>query len=677
LGEVKVKGLKLFIKDWHHIAKHKQARIAVIILLLIPLLYAGMFLLGYWDPYGNLEKLPVAVVNLDKGAVMNGKTLHVGHDLTANLSKDKALDFHFVTSDNADNGLKNGQYDMIVKIPEDFSQKVTTLMDEKPQAADLVYKTNPGNNFIAGQIGASAISKLKDEVGNEITKSYTETVFTQFQQLSNGMAAAGSGASDLNNGTKKAQDGLHSVQEGINRLANGAANLSNGVKPLAEGQVMLSQSLLHLKAATTALYTGVNQLTDAHKQLEQGASNLAQGAGQVREGATTGEKTGVKVLADAQGLSEQLLKYVQSHPDLEKDADLQMILQQAGGLSNEAKAVHDGQDQLAKSIIALQAGQSGLAADMNQYGEKLSHAREGSGQISAGLNRVTEGIDKWQKGFQALSRGVTSLADGGRQLQTGTVPLANGMLQLVDGSGELSKSLTAAAQKTSGIHTSDSMLSMFSRPVQLVENQINAVPNYGTAMTPYFLTLGLFVGGLIASNIIPFNRKANPEVAGRTHFINKICLFLSIAFIQTAIVDLVILYGFQVQMLSIPKFILLSIAASFTYTTCIFMLVTLLGGLGRLAAIFLLVTQLASSGGTFPLQLASSFIQFISKCLPMTYAVEGFRSVISTGDWTQYWHNTAALIGYMAVFVSISLFVILASNEKGSAMQPVRESHVS
>jgi putative membrane protein len=244
----------------------------------------------------------------------------------------------------------------------------------------------------------------------------------------------------------------------------------------------------------------------------------------------------------------------------------------------------------------------------------------------------------------------------------------------VDGSTELSKSLHTASQKTSEVHTSDSMLSMFSRPIQLVENKINAVPNYGTAMTPYFLTLGLFVGGLIASNIIPFNRKSNNGVVGWTHFVNKLCLFLSIALIQTLIVDVVILYGFGIQVLSIPKFLLLSLAASFTYASCIFMLVTLLGALGRLVAIFLLVTQLASSGGTFPLQLAPAVIQYVSKCLPMTYAVKGFRSVISTGDWSQYWNNTGALFCFIVVFLSVALSVILASNEKTPVIQQVQHT---
>lgn len=669
-----LKGLQLFIKDWLHIAKHKQARIAVGVLLFIPLLYAGMFLIGYWDPYGQLDRLPVAVVNLDKGAAMDGKPLHVGEDMVTNLNEDKALDFHFVALDDAEEGLKNGRYYMLVKIPEDFSQKVTTLRDDKPEPANLVYQTNPGNNFIAGQIGAAAIDKLKDEVANKITQSYTETVFDSFHQLSDGLAKAGNGASQLNDGTKKAQDGLHSVQEGIDRLADGAASLSAGMKPLTEGQEQLAQSMVRLKEGSAALADGETKLTAAHQQLEQGAASSVQGAKQLSAGMESEEKETADVLEHAQGVAERLHNYMQLHPELAKDKELQTIVQNADVASTEAKAADDGQKQQVQRMKAWLDSQSRLADGLHQYGDKLSQAAESSRQLAAGLGLASAGMDKWQEGFQKLNDGIASLADGSRQLQTGTVPLAQGMLQLVDGSGELSKSLTAAAQETSGVHASDSLLSMFSRPVQLKENPINAVPNYGTAMAPYFLVLGLFVGGLIASNIIPFNRKAHQGVAGGSHFINKICLFLSIALIQTFIVDAVLLYGFGIHVLSIPKFLLLSLAASFTYMTCIFMLVALFGSLGRLAAIFLLVTQLASSGGTFPLQLAPSFIQYVSKLLPMTYAVQGFRSVISTGDWSQYWHNTGALLGYILVFVIVAWCLIAASNENRVTAQPAGES---
>jgi putative membrane protein len=671
-----MQGLKLFAQDWRHIVKQRQARVAVAVLLLIPLLYAGMFLAGYWDPYGHLDKLPVAVVNLDKGATTaEGKSLHVGEDFIANLSKNKALDFHFVTSVDAESGLKNGQYDMLVSIPADFSQKITTLKNEHPEQAAFIYKTNPGNNFIAGQIGAAAIDKLKDEVGNEITKSYTETVFQNLKQLSDGLAQAGNGAFQLNDGTKKAQEGFHSVQEGINRLSEGADRLSAGIQPLTEGQVQLGQGMLHLQQGSAGLTDGLNQLTAGQQKLAEGASNLVQGANGLKDGADAAEKGSEQLLNDAQKAADDLQQYIKAHPELEKDEAMQTILQDEAKVSQGAEEVLKLQKQEAQGAESVQAGQTALAENLRQFYDKLSTAAKSSQQITDGQVQTSAGMTKWEQGFHDLTTGIHSLADGTRQLRSGTVPLADGMIQLVDGTGQLSQKLNDAAKETSGVNASDSMLNMFSRPVQVVENKLNEVPNYGTAMTPYFLTLGLFVGGLIASNIITFTRRPKQDVSGGAHFVNKICLFLSIALIQTLIVDAVMLFGFGIQVFSVPKFLLLSALASFTYAACIFMLVSLIGPLGRLAAIFLLVAQLASSGGTFPLQLAPAFVQYISKGLPMTYAVQAFRSVISTGDWSQYWHNTTALLWFLLVFLIIAFSVIWISNEKQPAIPQVQQGH--
>lgn len=126
-----MKGLQLVFQDIKAMWKHKHGRIALIFLLVVPLIYSGFFLAGYWNPYGKLDQLPVAVVNLDNGSKMDDKPVEAGEDFVEQLKKQKELDFHFVTAKEANTGLKEGTYYMVVTIPEDFSQNVTTLMDKK------------------------------------------------------------------------------------------------------------------------------------------------------------------------------------------------------------------------------------------------------------------------------------------------------------------------------------------------------------------------------------------------------------------------------------------------------------------------------------------------------------------------------------------------------------------
>src|SRR3954454_11441714 len=159
-----MKGIHLILKDLQMMWHHKHGRIALIFLLIVPLIYSSFFLAGYWNPYGRLDQLPVAVVNLDKGSTMNNRPIKAGQDFVKNLKENKDLNFHFLSEKTANQGLKDGKYYMVLTIPKDFSQKITTLMDEHPKQAKLDYKINPGKNYVASQISTTATEKMKAKI---------------------------------------------------------------------------------------------------------------------------------------------------------------------------------------------------------------------------------------------------------------------------------------------------------------------------------------------------------------------------------------------------------------------------------------------------------------------------------------------------------------------------------
>ncbi|PJO43998.1 YhgE/Pip family protein, partial [Lysinibacillus xylanilyticus] len=186
---------------------------------------------------------------------------------------------------------------------------------------------------------------------------------------------------------------------------------------------------------------------------------------------------------------------------------------------------------------------------------------------------------------------------------SGLMKLQGGLSSLAAGSNELATRLNEAAEKTSNLQNNDSTTTMFAQPIELVESDLSKVPNYGTGIAPYFLSLALFVGGIMAANILPLGRRELLKVTGTVHFINKLGLVYVVGLIQTLIVDLVVLLGFKLTVASVPLFILSSIIVSLTFMTFILMLIILLGNLGKLLAVTLLVFQLATCGGTFPGEL--------------------------------------------------------------------------
>ena len=166
-------------QEWKQLLKNKMLMVVLIAIIAIPTIYTTLFLGSMWDPYGKVENLPVAVVNLDQPVDYEDTRLKVGEDLVDKLKDNDSLDFHFVDGREAERGLEEGDYYMVITIPKDFSENASTLMDDKPKKMQLNYSTNPGSNYIASKMSETAFAKIKNEVANEVTKTYTETVFEQ------------------------------------------------------------------------------------------------------------------------------------------------------------------------------------------------------------------------------------------------------------------------------------------------------------------------------------------------------------------------------------------------------------------------------------------------------------------------------------------------------------------
>ncbi|MGG3784672.1 YhgE/Pip family protein, partial [Heyndrickxia faecalis] len=268
-------GYTLFGKELKQIIRQPKILIPLIAVIFAPVLYAGMFLWAFKDPYAKMDQLPVAVVNQDQGAKMDGQQLTLGKDLVSNLKKSDAFDFHFVSEQHAMDGLRNRQYYMVIKIPESFSNNATTLLDKNPEKLQLQYMPNDSYNFLSSQIGETAMRKVKEKMADEISKTYAESVFQTvekmaggFKTASNGALAVNSGAAALNKGMPvlqagivKTGDGAQKLNAGAGRLYAGAVSLNNGTAQANTGAKALKANLEKLASGTSDLSTGLNQLS--------------------------------------------------------------------------------------------------------------------------------------------------------------------------------------------------------------------------------------------------------------------------------------------------------------------------------------------------------------------------------------------------------------------------------
>ncbi|MFJ7408537.1 MULTISPECIES: YhgE/Pip family protein [unclassified Lysinibacillus] len=642
-----MKGFQLILQDLVAIWKHKHGRTAFIFLILVPLIYVGFFLAGYWDPYGQLDKLPVAVVNLDEGANIDNESLHVGDDFITELKEGKELNFHFVSAKTAQKGLKAGDYYMVITIPKDFSKNVTTLMEETPKTAKLSYEINPGKNFVASQITTTAVEKMKTKINASITKFYSESILTKFQDASTGFATAGAGAEKLSKGATDIQSGTDKLADGIQSLDAGAQKLKTGSSSLSAGQESLSNGAQGLINGSDSLYSGLQQLTGAEQTLQSGIGQMSESMTEWSSKNTELVQGQQQAAKAASNLSGQLAQYIKDHPEVKQDSELQQLVALAETLSATETTLTNGQQQVGAAAKKIAAGQATLETSMKTFGTKMTQATVGAKQLQQGATEFASGFAKWSTGFTTLNTGITALSSGINEVSGGFPKLQNGLSSLVVGSNELTAKLNSAAATTSNLQYDDATTSMFAQPIELVESDLSDVPNYGVGIAPYFLSLALFVGGIMASNILPLGRRELLKVTGTVHFINKLGLVYVVGLIQSIIVDIVILLGFKLEVASVPLFFLSSMIVSLTFMTLILMLIILLGNVGKFIAVTLLVFQLATCGGTFPGELGNPILAKIGGFLPMAHSLKGFQEVITLGGWSNLVTQGSLLLIYL------------------------------
>lgn len=335
------------------IAKKPMVWITMVGIALIPSLYNISFLTSMWDPYGRVDQLPVAVVNQDKPARLDGKQLTIGQDMVESMKEEPSLDFHFVSQKEAEDGLADGDYYMIVTLPENTSEKAASLMTDHPEPVDIAYQTSKGHSFVASKMGESAMTQLKNSLSQTITETYTKSVFASMTELGDGMDKAASGSHQLLTGADQLVAGNQSLHSGLVDLSDGSQTLANGAEQLTTGVATYTDGVGQTVAGSTKLLSGLTAYTDAVNQVATGSQAISDKSAQLvsgMAGLTTGTE---KVTELANGMTKL-------------QAGLDQLAENTN-LSAEEQAQMDsliaGLPQLATAIDQLNSSVSGLTIE--------------------------------------------------------------------------------------------------------------------------------------------------------------------------------------------------------------------------------------------------------------------------------------------------------------------------
>ena len=436
--------------EWKNIAKSTWLKIVLCAIMIIPMIYACVFLGSMWDPYGQTDQLPVAVVNKDKEVKYNGSTMDIGKQLSDKLSKNDSMDFNIVSSTKAQKGLKDGKYYMIITIPENFSKNATTLLDDDPQTMMLTYTTNPQTNYIATKMDDSAMAKVKAEISSTVTKTYSKILFKNVKTLSKGFKTAADGSQKLSDGVNTAKDGNATITENLNTLASSALVFNDGADSLVKGLSAYTEGVSTAKA-------GAQQLDNNSATLNNGAAQLKAGSSQLLSAVQAAEKQ----LGDGINASAgQLNTLTSSNKQMaESSKQLSAALTQIQGAIDSNNLV-ENDAQAAKKVDGMISTLSTTISTMNNNAAQLN-------QLAAAEKKQAEQLQATQpQAAQELMLKATSHATQAATLQQVASQLSSSintddlkqLSTLLNGNAAVLKNQTAANAKTQQLLASSQQL---------------------------------------------------------------------------------------------------------------------------------------------------------------------------------------------------------------------------
>lgn len=426
--------------EWKNIAKSTWLKIVLCAIMIIPMIYACVFLGSMWDPYGQTDQLPVAVVNKDKEVEYNGSTMDIGKQLSDKLSKNDSMDFNIVSSTKAQKGLKDGKYYMVITIPENFSKNATTLLDDDPQTMMLTYTTNPQTNYIATKMDDSAMAKVKAEISSTVTKTYSKILFKNVKTLSKGFNTAAEGSQKLSDGVATASEGNKTITENLNTLASSALVFNDGADSLVKGLSAYTEGVSTAKA-------GAQQLDNNSATLNNGAAQLKSGSSQLLSAVKAAEKQ----LSDGLNQNtEQLNTLTQKNNEMnESSKQLSQALTQIQAGIDDNNLVENNL-QAAKKLDSLVSVMTTAIGTMNTNADKLD-------QLAAAEKAKAESIQATQPLLaQQLMLQATSHATQAQTLRQVASQLINQvntsdlkqLTTLLYGNAEVLKNQSTANAKT-------------------------------------------------------------------------------------------------------------------------------------------------------------------------------------------------------------------------------------
>ena len=690
--------LKIYKDDIKKIFTNYAALIVFIALSILPSLYAWFNIKASWDPYGKeaTSQIKIGVVNKDKGAELKGEFKNIGNQIIDQLKENDVMGWQFVSEKEAVKAVEEGSYYAMITIPEEFSENILSLITDDIKKGKIIYTVNEKVNAIAPKITVKGATAVQENVNKTVIETVSDIVLSTAKDL--GIEVEGqlpkldnlydklveiqSKFKDLYETTDLAYDGVNKVADLVTNLQNDIPLITdtlNSTKGLATNLIdFISKSQTEINNIAPTIKTDIGLVRDLADEVSSYVdvvinaintgsenANVLLGNLNTKVSGLRDYLTSIRVLVEkinghsqngalsdvlnnlitAENTLNQLYNEIESIKNLLANGNLidtsklenaKTVLNDVSNIAGNLYEKFDTEILGNINTILNTANDSAKSAleILQRAQDKLPKVEEILTTVSALCNKGNEGIKYAKDNLPRAEEIVNEV--------TSKVAKIKDSSDLKD----LLKLIANNVEERSNYLTS---------PVELEENSLYPMRNYGTAMTPFYSVLSLWVGMTLLVSM--FSVEAHGEYNHMEVYFGKLLLFLTIGMTQALIVALGDLYLLKIYCVNPALFVTGILFTSITFVAIVYSLVSVFGNVGKVTAIILLVLQVAGSGGTFPIQLTPKFFQIINPFLPFTYAISFARESIGGVVQSVLVKDIVIMLIYIVVAILISIFL--------------------
>lgn len=684
--------------------------IIFMVVLLIPLIYSFFYLKSYWNPYGNLSDMKIAVVNLDSGKDGSNE----GNEFVKSLKESDTFDIQEVSEAEAEDGMKKGDYYATIKIPENFTECLKSASSEDKQIATVTYSPNQATNYLATQIVNSAVKTIQLNLQSKVDKEIIAELSNKLNEVPNSLQTISDGADSILNGAESLDSGIKQISDGTNQLSSsysefnagvqsaysGSENLQNGIAQVSSGVANLQDGSKNLDGAIDQINSGIDGMSangaESVTALVTGVNSLNENAGKLNSYATDGANlskslaTDVNVYVGNVNAMQQELQALLTNSTVSSE-EVKNVLAKYSPTLSEKSSIAETSKKLAQNDGVASAYASGVykgTSELLQKSSGLTQMFQGVQGLKSALAEVKKGTTTLKNGTNTLANGTQTLANGSATLTSGLAKLnsssnqidnaiktintgvssaSDGSTQLVDGVQTFKTSINEGMETTKEqLKSLDGIEEFGEKPINFETEEYGKVDSYGIAFTPLFLCIGLWVGALMAYVVLYYDHDERFGILGITSK-NKILqnvIYIAIGAVEGLVTGILLKAGLGYTVENMALYYGASILIGITFMSIIQFLIRNFGDIGKFLALIVLVLQLAAAGGTFPIETIDKGFQAISPYLPMTYSIKLLREILvptATNFKVQY---IGILIGISVVTFAITGVVDIIKKRK-------------